>query len=228
MWEWLGTLRAPFRGASVSASPTSVEQVIGDLKTLNGRTERDFLRTGEKLVEFRSSIRNICDEMSALTALIGGDQGQAAAQSLDRILALSSGLRTQIESGSEILGVIRGHSARVRGAFGSLRNTVSLFRSLCTLTRIETSRLGNNGAEFSDLASEARPLSESIQACGEGVLDAVSRLDAEVQTAMATASDLWNRQLKDLPVLVDGVTACLTAFEERRESARRAAVQQAE
>jgi hypothetical protein len=94
------------------------------------------------------------------------------------------------------------------------------------MTRIETSRLGNTGDGFGDLADEARPLSESIQTCGEGVLDAASRLDRSVQAVIERAADLRGRQLKDLPALVAGVTSCLAAFAERREQAREALVEQ--
>jgi hypothetical protein len=91
-----------------------------------------------------------------------------------------------------------------------------VFRALCTLTRIETSRLGGGGAGFGDLAAEVRPLSESIQASGDGILEASERLDRGVQSAIRSGSDLRVRQLQELPATIAGVLDGLRSFDERR------------
>ena len=121
---------------------------------------------------------------------------------------------------AKTLARVHDHSCRIRLAFGGLRNTVAVFRTLCTLTRIETSRLGSSGADFGDLAAEVGPLSESIQASGEGVLEASSRLDQCVQSAIRSASDLRVRQLKELGALIAGVVDSLEAFEEQAATGR--------
>ena len=132
-----------------------------------------------------------------------------------------------IEQSGQALEEVHDLSARIRLAFAGIGNTVSTFRTLCTLTRIETSRLGDTGGDFGDLAAEVRPLSESIQTSGEGVLEASSQLDQGVQAAIRSASELRVRQLKELPALIDGVIDGLKAFEERRQRAAESSARQA-
>ena len=211
--------RGPARGPSGSEWGVAVDQVIADLENLNRSTERDFLAVGEKLMEFRSTARQIASDMTALTELISGEHGRNASLALTKMLEHSRGMDAGIEQSGQTLVRVHDHSCRIRLAFGGLRNTVAVFRTLCTLTRIETSRLGSSGADFGDLAAEVGPLSESIQASGEGVLEASSRLDQCVQSAIRSASDLRVRQLKELGALIAGVVDSLEAFEERRRQA---------
>jgi methyl-accepting chemotaxis protein len=223
--QGFASLRRP---ASSTSWETRIEQVIRDLEDLNGRTEKDFLTAGDMLIHFRTDMRRISSDMLALSELIHGLHGESATLALDRILELSSSLSTQVERSSHALAELRGHSGRLRLAFGGLRSTVAVFRTLCTLTRIETSRMGNTGSGFADLAAEARPLSESIQSCGESILESSNELDCRVLQVMQRANDLRDRQIKDLPVLMADVTSCLAAFTERRARARESSAQQAE
>ena len=70
--------RRPARGQSGSEWQVVVDQVIADLESLNRSTERDFLAVGEKLMEFRSTARQIASDMAALTGLISGEHGRNA------------------------------------------------------------------------------------------------------------------------------------------------------
>jgi methyl-accepting chemotaxis protein len=133
----------------------------------------------------------------------------------------------RVEQSGQVLGQVHDRSCRIRLAFSGLRNTVSVFRTLCTLTQIETSRLGSTGADFGDLATEVRPLSESIQSSGEGVLEASSRLDQDIQTAVRSGTELRTRQLKELPALIAAVIDSLHSLDERRQRAAELSARQA-
>jgi hypothetical protein len=205
----------------------AIEQVAGDLENLNRSTERDFLAVGEKLAEFRSAARRISSDMAVLTELISGGHGHNASHALDRILEHSRTMHAGMEDSGQALATVRDQAGRLRQAFCGLPNTVSVFRTLCTLTRIETARLGNTSDGFGDLAEEVRPLSESIQASGEGVLEAASQLDRAVQSAILRASGLLAKELRELPPLIATVTDNLQSFVERQQRAREASVRQA-
>jgi hypothetical protein len=207
--------------------PIELQQIIEDLERLNQSTEQDFLSIGEKLMGFRSTARQVAADTLALTDLISGKQGRNASDALTRMLDHSKELDARIERSGQALVQVHALSSRIRQGFGGLRNTVSVFRTLCTLTRIETSRLGNTGADFGDLAAEVIPLSELIQSSGEGVLEASAMLDTGVQAAMHSGSDLQVRQLRDLPALIAGVLQGLDAFEERRRRAAELSILQA-
>ena len=224
----LTALRRPFGSGSAGIGwRTTVQQVVKDLEDLNRSTERDFLAIGEKLFEFRLAARRVASDMAALTELISGEQGRNASRALTRMLEYSRTMDARIEQSAQALGQVHDLSCRIRLAFAGLHNTVSVFRTLCTLTQIETSRLGRNGADFGDLAAEVRPLSESIQSSGEGVLEASSRLDRGIQMAMRSGSELRARQLKELPALIAAVIESLQSLDERRQRAAELSARQA-
>ncbi len=205
---------------------TAIERVIGDLENLNRSTERDFLAVGEKLMEFRSAARRISADIEVLTGLISGEQGCHASQALERILELSRRMQEYTGDSGQALGTVGALSGRMRQIFSGLPNTAATFRTLCTLTRIETSRLGVTSAGFGDLAEEVRPLSESIQSGGEAVLEASSRLGCEVQAATRHACELRARQLQELPPLIDAVLGNIQDFAERQQRAAEASRRQ--
>ena len=151
-----------------------VGQIIQNLEDLNRSTECDFLAAGEKLAEFRSTAGQIASDLAVLTDLIAGEHGRSFSQTLAGMLEQSKNMDARIEQSGRTLEQVRDLSCRVRLAFAEVRNTVSTFRALCTLTRIETSRLGTAGDGFGDLAAEVKPLSEIIQSSGESVLEASS------------------------------------------------------
>jgi hypothetical protein len=226
-WAVITLRRRPASGSTGDGCGTAIDQVIRDLEDLNGSTERDFLAVGEKLMEFSSTARQIASDMAALGELISGEHGRNVSAALTRILERARELDAGIEQSRHALEEVHGLSARIRTAFAGIGNTVATFRTLCTLTRIETSRLGDTGGDFGDLAAEVRPLSESIQTSGEGVVKASSQLDQGVQTAIRSASELRVRQLTELPGLIEGVIDGLKTFEERRRRAVESSARQA-
>jgi hypothetical protein len=197
----------------------TIRCAIQELESLNRSTERDFLAVGEKLMEFRSAARQIASAMAALAELISGQQGRNVSHALTRMLEHSRGIDARIQQSSQSLGEVRDLSRRVRQDFSGLPHTVSIFRTLCTLTRIETARLGGTGADLSHLTAEVGPLSESIQRSGEGVLEASYGLDHDVQSAIVSGADLQATQLRELPALISSVLDGLKSFEERRKCA---------
>jgi len=219
--------RRPESGPAEGGWGTAVDQVIADLQDLNRSTERDFLAVGENLMEFRTAAREISADIGALNELISGEHGRHASGALTRMLGNFREMDARIEQSGQALAGVHDLSRGIRLAFSGLRNTVRVFRTLCTLTRIETSRLGGSGAGFSGLADEVAPLSESIQLTGEGVMDASSRLDRSLQSAVRSGSEIRARQLRELPALISSVGNSLGTLEERQRRARETTVLQA-
>ena len=218
--------RSPHQPGQTGPIPV-LEGVVADLRNLNRTTERDFLTVGEKLMEFHSSARRISSDMTVLTGLIAGEQGRDAATALDRVLSHSIAIQARTRDRGQILETVRDRAARLRHAFTGLPNTVSTFRTLCTLTRIETARLGSASAEFTDLAEEVRPLSESIQSSGAAMLDSAAALDRGVAAALRSANGLQTRQLRELPLLMETVTGSLKVFAGKQQKAAEASAVQA-
>ena len=178
-------------------------------------------------MEFHSSARQIASDMAAVAELISGEGGRTASEALTRLLQHSQDIDARIEQSGQVLASVRDLSRRLWKAFSGLTNMVAVFRSLCTLTQIETARLGGAGADLGHLAAEIRPLSESIQSSGEGVLEASRRLDQAVRSAIRNGSQLRNTLLQEMPTLIAGVSDSLQAFEQRRQLALEASGRQA-
>lgn len=205
----------------------TIRETIQELEALNRSTERDFLAVGEKLTEFRTSARQISSDTAAITELIAGEQGRNASKALRQLLEHSQELDGRIERSGQAFTNVRELSNRLRKAFSGLTNMVAVFRSLCTLTQIETARLGGAGADLGHLAAEIRPLSESIQVSGEAVVASSNRLDQAVQRAMRSGSELRITHLKEMPLLIASVLGSLESFEERRRLAFESSSRQA-
>jgi hypothetical protein len=207
-------------------SASDVKPVLGQLENLNRRTEQDFLTVGNALMELSSSARRIAADMSLLTELISGAQGRAATAALERVAEHSRAMQVRIESNGQALGKLRDLSGRLRQGFCGLTNRVATYRTLCTLTRIETSRLGSSGGDFGDLADQVRPLSEAIQASGEALVEAASVLDESVDSSLRKVEGLRARQLRELPRLVATAGEGMRAFARRRAQAAEASIRQ--
>lgn len=201
-------------------------RVIGELENLNRSTERDFLVVGEKLMEFCSTARQIAADMQAVTELIAGEGARNVTLALTHMLEHSRQMDRRIEQSGGALGEVRELSRAIRQCFSGLRNTVAVFQTLCTLTRIETARLGGAGADLDHLTSEVGPLSESIQTSGQMVLDASDQLDRDVQSALSSGAGLRGAQLKELPAMISGAQASLLSLDERRQGAAESSLRQ--
>jgi hypothetical protein len=215
------------RRASDNGFFSSIEQAADDLGALNGSTETDFLAVGDTLMEFRSTASGIASDMAALTELISGEQGLDVSLTLNRTLDHCRGIDAGIAVSGRALERMAALSAQIRRSFAGLSNTVSVFQTLCTLTRIETSRLGSAGAGFADLAADVGPLSESIQASGERILDSSAQLARDVHSALLRGSSLRAAQLAELPAMIGGVMDSLRSFDERRTRAAETSNRQA-
>lgn len=217
----------PDRGDKPREWIPAIQRVAADLEDLNQTTEQDFLAVGGKLMDFMSVARQISSDMAALGELIAGEHGRNAAAALVRIREKAQQMGGRMQQSGQALAAIKDFSSRVRQAFSELRETVSIFRTLCTLTRIEAARLAGDVSSFSDLAEQVKPLSESIQSSGERVLASSSDLDRKVGEALRNAADLSAREVRELHSLISSVVEGLESFAERQQRAREASGRQA-
>jgi hypothetical protein len=216
-----------YRGSGESNWCTVLEEVARKLDELNRSTEQDFLVVGGKLMEFLSVARQISSDMTELTALISGDQSHNSSQALSRMLERARSMDTRLTQNGQALKNLHDLARRVQFSFSKLAETVALFRALCTLTRIETSRLGIDGSDFSNLADEVKPLSERIGLTGQGILEEAARLEQSIDSALRTSAQISSQELQELQSLIAHVVESLKFFEERQQRAREASARQA-
>jgi hypothetical protein len=203
-----------------------LEQVISDLENLNRRTERDFLTIGGKLMEFLTAARQASADMAALGELISGGNGSRASQVLTRVLEQSRQAETRSETGNLVLAGVCESTGEIGRKLRGFRRTVSVFRVLGSLTRVETARLDHAGAEFASLAEDVHALTQRIESSGQGILDASTTLHVSMQAALDKITDLRASELKELPALIADVMASLDTFRDRRQRANEASARQ--
>jgi len=205
-------------------SGDDVRGVISSLEVLNRSTEHDFLAIGRQLSDFQSRARRISLAMQSLTALVSGDQGRQAFHTLTGMIENATRMCAGAENSARALSSVRDLASRIRLSFSRLGDTVSIFRALCPLTRIETSRLGLAGEGVGDLADQVEPLSDSIAASGKGVTEASAGLERCIQSAIRQGVERSTRQVNEVRALIARVMESLEAFEKRQRSAREASV----
>jgi hypothetical protein len=204
-----------------------LEPVIADLEDLNRNTEKDFLAVGGQLMEFSAAAREISCGMNDLSELVSGERGRHAGQLLARVLEQLRQTEARLAEGGRALATIGDAAQRARCAFAGFRDTVSLCRVLGSLTRIETARLGNAGAGFGNLADEVRTLTQNIESCGQGVLDASNLLQRRMRAAIARITELCGGAMRELPMLMDEVTAGMRSLADEDRCAHEASLRQA-
>jgi methyl-accepting chemotaxis protein len=226
--QWLRALtRRSGRSADEADWRPETERIAADLEERSRSAERDFLAVGGRLMEFRASARRIAQNMAELMDLVAGGRGQDVPQTLSRLLGYVHEMDARFERNVRELAGVRHSAGRVQAAFCKRGADAQAFRTLCTLTRIETSRLGRTGAGFADLAEAVNPLSERLRSSAEGVVAAAERLSRRAQSSLESAEGLRGRQVRELRDLIAGVAEALKSFEERQRKASDASTRQA-
>ena len=137
-------------------------QAIADLDHLNRNTEQDFLRIGDKLGEFIKAVNLISCDLKALASLISGEHGLRVSQALTSALDHSREMAARVEEGNALLSGMRQESRLLKQNLSGFERTVSIFRTLGVLTRIETARLGSSGVDFGYLADDVKHLAADV------------------------------------------------------------------
>jgi methyl-accepting chemotaxis protein len=198
--------------------------IIADLEDLNGDTEQEFLRIGGEVAEFIGTVNRMSSDLSALAHLVSGEQGQRASEALTAVLERSRQMSERSEEGGRLLGKMQQQAGRFRQTLSQFSSTVATFHSLGLLTRIETARLGNAGADFGNLAEEVRLLARNVQTGVEISLDTAGELIPRIESALQEVSGLQQGQAKNLPHVISQVADSLTSFREMQHEARDASL----
>jgi hypothetical protein len=189
----------------------TIGQVISDLELLNRNTERDFLKIGGNLTAFIEAVKEISSELSALA---NPEQGQCAAQLLTCALDRSMQMKARQAERKSRLSGMRQQAGQLKQTLSGFQGTVSTFHTLGVLTRIETARLGGAGGDFGNLADDVRLLAGSIEARVQGTLETAALLIPPIESAMQNISTLDEGQAKDLPSVISGVSASVSALRD--------------
>ena len=206
----------PLKATSYPASTQSLGQLIADLDSLNHDTEQGFLSIGGKLAEFMQTVSVISSE---LTALANAEHGQQASEALTH--ALDRSTKKRAAQGNRDLGLadMRHEVVQLKRTLSGFQETVSTFRTLGLLTRIETARLGSTGADFSGLADDVSLLAGQVHSKVTSAMTIADSLIPPIESAMREIAALEAGQTKDLPALISSTLASLSSFREVQDRA---------
>jgi hypothetical protein len=189
---------------------STLGQVIADLDSLNHNTEQDFLRTGEKLGEFIKAVDLISFDLKALASLISGEHGLRASQALTSAFDHSREMAARVEEDNALLSSMRQEARLLKQNLSGFEGTVSTFRTLGVLTRIETARIGSSGADFGNLADDVKLLAADVRTKVETALPAAALLIPAVESAMQNVAALEEGQTS----VISQVLANLSSFRD--------------
>jgi hypothetical protein len=156
---------------------------------------------------------------SELAALANAEHGQQASQALTHALDRATEIRAAHGSSDRGLAGMRHEVGLLKRTLSGFQETVSTFRTLGLLTRIETARLGSTGTDFSDLADDVSLLAGQVHAKVASALSIADSLIPPIESAMREISTLEAGQTKDLPALISGTLASLSSFRDVQDRA---------
>ncbi len=195
-------------------------QVVAALDLLNRDTEQDFLSIGGKLGEFIEAVSLISSDVSVFANLISGERTLRTSEALTSALGHSRDMVAHSQQSIETLsGICRG-AGRLKGSLAGLKGTVSTFRMLGVLIRIETTRLGSAGVDFIHLADDVKSLATVV----EKVLNTANLLIPSIQTALQSVGGLEEGLAKELPAVVSKVQTSFATFRQLQNTAHNSAV----
>ena len=182
------------------------DRCLGNLDLLNHDTEQYFLKIGAKLAGFIDTVNLISSELGALEESISGEHGLRASHALTCALDRAVEMAAHSGAGSDILGDLRRETDQLKRTLTAFKGTVSTFRILGVLTRIETARLGNAGTEFGTLADDVKSLTAEVQSRVANALDSAGLLISPIEHALQNA--------KNLPSVISNLSASLASFRD--------------
>jgi hypothetical protein len=182
------------------------------------------VKIGAQVSEFIETVNVMSADLSALAELVSGEQGERASEALTRVLEQSTEMRMRSEEGGRLLGKMRQEAGRLKQTLSHFSGTVATFHSLGLLTRIETARLGNAGADFGNLAEEVRLLARNVQSRVESALDTAGELIPRIESALQEVSTLQEGQAKHLPLVISQVADSLSSYRDMQREAHDASL----
>lgn len=123
-------------------------------------------------------------------------------------------MAARVEEGTALLTEACQQARLLKQNLSGFEGTVSTFRTLGVLTRIETARLGNSGADFGHLADDVNLLAADVQTKIETALPAAALLIPSIESAIQNVAALEEGQTKDLPSVISRVLTNLGSFRD--------------
>lgn len=163
-----------------------------ELHQVSASTEGEFLRIGERLLDFYQRAGEITAIVSGLVGQLGGERGgEAMAGLAGTVDSLKENLdRAAEREGQQALVNILERLEQVTGpltGFGRMNKMLGMF---AMYTKIESGRLGDRAAGFQSLAQDVTRLSGVVSQKADTVLQQKGELAEVIQDALVMVENL--------------------------------------
>ena len=216
----LPALEPMFTQKRASSISGRLVPVINDLELLSQSTEQDFLKTGERLARLIASTQAIRGLLESLADIMSGESVERSISALARVLAHSVSMTAASSEHSSRIHAMRKTLAPLKQQLASFEVTITLFRTMAVLIRIETSRLSDSGSAFETLANDMSLLATSLDARVKNSLAIADSFLAPIDSAMLELATIATDQAATLPSLISGISGQLSSFTAKLQDAR--------
>lgn len=150
----------------VSAWRTAISQAIETLRQLSGTTEDEFLQIGSELQGFYQRSTEISCMSNQLVDVVSGDGVQMLTSRLRQIMAdmqeYLANARSRSNHSCATLGQVQDLLYKLSEPLEGFQKMNKTLRMLSISTKIESSRLGELGSGFINLAMDVEKLSHQV------------------------------------------------------------------
>jgi rRNA-processing protein FCF1 len=185
------------------------------LEMLNADSEGDFLSIGSNLQDFSRRAREISETSATLAGLMTGEEINHTIDKLSRIFAklgdLGGECQCRLDALQQIIVILSGVEQSVTGFMQIVRTLLMLG----VFTRVESSHIGANGADFYALANQVNELARDIEAKSNKILGQSQSLAVLMQHSLKNASSIKELQQDQIQRMVQNTTLSLNSLKEK-------------
>jgi methyl-accepting chemotaxis protein len=197
---------------------SALRSIDGELLTLTGSTEEEFLAIGAKLHDFQQRAGNITSLAQELVNLVTGEEVVNGIKSLDRIVGrmdyfLTNSLEKDVQSSSTLCRIIEVLDD-LDDPLAGFRKINKTLRMLGICTRIESTRLAEGAEGFDNLASDVQQLYVQINDGASSVNDRKKELSVIVRQAIDRVRRIESEQRAEVGAMLGNASLSLGVLAE--------------
>ncbi|MDX2150381.1 MAG: hypothetical protein SFV54_06590 [Bryobacteraceae bacterium] len=172
-----------------------------EIKTLNGATEKDFLAVGAQFDRILGGVSEERGDLERVRRALDEVRDDILAGELEQFCGETEAGGEPSSGCAHHLRRLMAEATAARPALEALSGSVRMLRVMGVTTRIESVRLGEQGAGFETLAAEVVRLADAIDDKAAGLVEASRTVEAVAAAALARAERLESEQAASLPEL---------------------------
>ena len=195
-----------------------LREAAGILETVGQSTESEFLKLGEKLLEFHRRARKTSELSASVVELLAGDEAETAIDGLKRVVERVELLARESRRGTSVLREILNAVSPIEHQVDGFGRIAQNLRVLCISTRIESAHLGDRDIGFHVLSGDVEKLALEIDSKCRLLQDRLITLIRLMENTLANLRILETRQEMQVREMLDGASSALAAMVKQHDA----------